>query len=782
MMKFRVKKSNLMKISNIASVIIILIINFGLCVFYTIGNYNCLGGRPEHSLLLNPRKVFREYVFTWDDSYNLGGSTTLIREFSLISALFIFLRKILDPKSAFFFYKFLLPSIAGITMLYFSKTIFRECKYVKNIEILSFISAFIYMFNPFTATMVAGHTTLMVSYALTPAILYFLMLSTEKKRSLNLFIATILLSCTFLFVGAAFVALFLILLFASIYSVLIKRKIIINTLIAVCISILLTLWYILPALYSFLHNVEGWRSIGEMERFHSIRANVVNTLTLTNWWNLFMVHQEYKVFYFSDIYKCFDWLLLIVPIVTFSSLLFFRKIHEDKHLIVTLQIICIVGITLAQGTNQSSPFSNIYKFLLENVPIFNVVRNSTKFNHLIIFSYSILFPYSLYVLYKNVNKRCLKYCGKMFILILILTGSSIYFAPFGSGKLFNKYSNNTIPEDILLVSEYINHDNCTGNVLILPGPWLSTYTWLHPHTTSPIYFSTIEKPILFRYGGRRPLNIYSYDFLESLYKNFFSIKNTEIFELLRIKYILIDGTVDINYFENNTLPSNNISDIKQFVDKLDNITYINQFGKIYLYRYSGDIVPEFFIPTFYICTSNSSPEDILLYWNNVVDLTKFAIGEERLDKAQLYDKNVYYVGDAQIIDYVKVNPTLWQVRVEAKSPFMLGFVASFDPLWEARIYRDGKLINKVRSIPIYGVINGFWIDETGSLTIIIRYTPQDWFELGLRLSSIIFVICIFCLIWDWRKDRGDKWAIWLEKRLKAGLNMRRKEKTDVAQV
>ena len=40
---------------------------------------------------------------------------------------------------------------------------------------------------------------------------------------------------------------------------------------------------------------------------------------------------------------------------------------------------------------------------------------------------------------------------------------------------------------------------------------------------------------------------------------------------------------------------------------------------------------------------------------------------------------------------------------------MLSFAEAYDPLWEARVYKEGKLVEKVRSIPLYSVINGFWI-------------------------------------------------------------------------
>ena len=92
---------------------------------------------------------------------------------------------------------------------------------------------------------------------------------------------------------------------------------------------------------------------------------------------------------------------------------------------------------------------------------------------------------------------------------------------------------------------------------------------------------------------------------------------------------------------------------------------------------------------------------------------------------------------------------------------MLVFAEAYDPLWEARVYKNGELVEKVRSIPVYGVVNGFWINETGNLTVVIRYVPQDWFELGLKISATTFALCVFYLVWDWRRGRGDRWAVWL---------------------
>jgi len=109
---------------------------------------------------------------------------------------------------------------------------------------------------------------------------------------------------------------------------------------------------------------------------------------------------------------------------------------------------------------------------------------------------------------------------------------------------------------------------------------------------------------------------------------------------------------------------------------------------------------------------------------------------------------------AKVISYTKVNPTLWKVKVNASKPFMLSFAEAYDPLWEARVYKDGEKVEVVRSIPLYSVINGFWINETGELEVVIRYKPQDWFEIGLAISALTFIACIGYLFYDWRRGKN----------------------------
>jgi len=99
---------------------------------------------------------------------------------------------------------------------------------------------------------------------------------------------------------------------------------------------------------------------------------------------------------------------------------------------------------------------------------------------------------------------------------------------------------------------------------------------------------------------------------------------------------------------------------------------------------------------------------------------------------------------------------------------MLSFAEAYDPLWEARVYKDGRKIETVKSIPLYSVINGFWINETGNLEIIIRYKPQDWFE---RLSNLCYNLHRLDSypFYDWRREKEDGWAKKIERKLKEVL-------------
>lgn len=106
---------------------------------------------------------------------------------------------------------------------------------------------------------------------------------------------------------------------------------------------------------------------------------------------------------------------------------------------------------------------------------------------------------------------------------------------------------------------------------------------------------------------------------------------------------------------------------------------------------------------------------------------------------------------AKITSYQKIDPTKYIVEVNATKPFMLSFAEAYDPLWIAHVKGEG-----IESIPLYSVINGFWINQTGQLEITIEYEPQKWFYYGSIISITTFLACLTYLTYNWTRNK----AIW----------------------
>lgn len=116
---------------------------------------------------------------------------------------------------------------------------------------------------------------------------------------------------------------------------------------------------------------------------------------------------------------------------------------------------------------------------------------------------------------------------------------------------------------------------------------------------------------------------------------------------------------------------------------------------------------------------------------------------------------------AQVIEYEKIDPTKYKVRVSASEPFMLSFADSYSRLWEASV--NGKVYS---SIPLHTFINGFWIEDTGELEITIEFRTQRWLYRGFIIAVISIVAALAFLLWNWRRK---KWQ-WLRQPRACNIN------------
>ena len=90
----------------------------------------------------------------------------------------------------------------------------------------------------------------------------------------------------------------------------------------------------------------------------------------------------------------------------------------------------------------------------------------------------------------------------------------------------------------------------------------------------------------------------------------------------------------------------------------------------------------------------------------------------------------------------KISPTKYQVHITNTSKggsFLLAFSQAYEKGWVAS-YENTK--EQIKSIPVYGMINGFYIDKTGDFTLNIEYRPQNLFVIGFVISLISVIVIV----------------------------------------
>ncbi len=75
--------------------------------------------------------------------------------------------------------------------------------------------------------------------------------------------------------------------------------------------------------------------------------------------------------------------------------------------------------------------------------------------------------------------------------------------------------------------------------------------------------------------------------------------------------------------------------------------------------------------------------------------------------------------------------TNFEIKANLTKPTMLALAMPFDSGWRAIV--NG---HEYSPVPLYTLINGFWINETGDLDIKLVYMPQQSFDLGMEVAFL----------------------------------------------
>lgn len=110
---------------------------------------------------------------------------------------------------------------------------------------------------------------------------------------------------------------------------------------------------------------------------------------------------------------------------------------------------------------------------------------------------------------------------------------------------------------------------------------------------------------------------------------------------------------------------------------------------------------------------------------------------------------------AKIVRYEKLSSSKYVITVKANKPFIIVIPENYDSYWQVTNLNKNEVIH----LPLYSLLNGYYINKTGLFTITVEYLVSTPFEIGMwtsilsiaMLSILAVVIETKSIVKNWRK-------------------------------
>lgn len=219
----------------------------------------------------------------------------------------------------------------------------------------------------------------------------------------------------------------------------------------------------------------------------------------------------------------------------------------------------------------------------------------------------------------------------------------------------------------------------------------------------------------------------------------------EICTFLNLSIQNTDNLVENRYDKN--IQSNSIS----LKDKNSGLKWLNPNSSYHLNKgtYSLKIYSD----------SHADLDSIIIYQNNN-NITSAVTKKGDQTLSNLFNVNL---PAPKLTEIKKINPTKYVINVEnATRPYTISLAEAYDPLWAAYDASSGENNDnnfKANSFPIYGVVNGFFINKTGDHILVLEYQPQNWFIQGATVSIFALVLMLVVTVLYYKKFTFDKFMV-----------------------
>jgi len=594
----------------------------------------------------------------------------------------------------------------------------------------SLVAAFLYVFNPWVFDrFLSGHLNLITGYAILPIALMFALKSHEEASPRNTILGGLALGLTLTFTMHMFgLAVFLVALyviFTAVSARKLRRNWVLNIVFMFTLAIILNSHWLLPTLthYEFVKTsmiapaLEGHT----IETINS-RMIMINAVRLTGYWLPYFRNVIGDLGSFSSI-----WVLssFFVPALAFVAPL----ISKEK------KVIFFAGsaVLFLIPTIVASSYPSVYLELINYFPPLALYRDSNKFIAVLCFAYSILIGNLIDALLCERSK--IKYDSGSFVhtrahrkgvktflqwlaLSLVLTSALVFCLPnIVSGDFMGRIQVATPPTYWFEVKNFLAQDKSSDwRVMWVPPLPELQYDWSSVGSTDPVdeYLTDYYAPSL------KTSNPFMKDYLESIIRAIYGEEGdrdlAKMLAPLSVRYIVL--RLDALYRWNVDLypPSRLLG----FFERQQNLVKVFGSGKWIVFR--NDYANAF------ISTTPSDALESVLF-NNSEDRT--TLTRHTVDLTEYMNQNV---------SFERLSQTRYAVNVYATSPFLLSLSEAYDPHWVA--FCKGE---RIESIPIDSLINGFYINRTGFLEITIEYEEQNWFYYGSGVSVVTLSGCMIFL-------------------------------------
>lgn len=437
----------------------LVIFTFRNILFYggTFGSWDSFGG---HAALISFVSKDSRFIDIWSDSsFGYVVPIIFIKLLGFLTPLFG------DAIFVFNFTVFFSMLGSAIGMYFFTL-------YFSNNKIASFVSAFIFIFNPWIVNKYSvGHLEHTFSYFLLPLLFFYLYRSLDTgKLNYIILYAAVLSLFPLMRLDPLYYVFPVIVIFLIVYSIFNNNylsRVLKVVFVSLPLFIIFTVYIFLPIVkVPTIFNTVNY-SINELD-FYSL--NLFNTLLGDNvglssylYWS-FGISWNSHPFLSIQVYKLIE---LLIPLIALSAIMF-RK----NFIIICFTVMALISVFLAKGPEE--PLNDLYIWGFNNLPYFSSVHVPNRWLMITWFTYAFLTGTVITEINHLIKRKGYKLpniLNAIFILIII---SSILISSF---YIFSEgYENYKFPHQE--TEPHIWLGNNESEYRIVTVPFSQTYAFL----------------------------------------------------------------------------------------------------------------------------------------------------------------------------------------------------------------------------------------------------------------------------------------------------------------